>query len=782
MTEFFEVAIIGAGPAGLGAATNAANHKLSHVIFEKSHVGNTVYNYQLRKHVMAEPGKLPLRAHVEFEAGTRESILEAWNKAIKVKNVNLRQVDINGIRRSEEGTFELTSNGTIICKARNVVLSIGIQGSPRKLGVPGEDLPHVAYTLADPDAFKDMHILVVGAGDAAIENALALCEQNKVYILNRGGEFARAKEANNALMLKAISAGKIECFYNSETARIESEHAYITTAEGEVKIKCNHVIARLGCILPRAMLESIGIKFPNKNPDCVPVVNQRYESNVPGLFLLGALIGYPLIKQCINQGHEVIEHILGNAIEPADQPLLAEKLAILPGETNESLAMIRNALPLFKDLSDAQFRELIIDSNVLVRQPGETVFKRNDYTDTFFSVVKGCVEIELPSSDKVRTSAGNYFGEIGLISGRRRGGTVKTVADCILLESPRKQIIKLISSVESVKNQIDQAFVLRAFQSAIFPEADPALLQEVSSRAKSKNFKKNEILFKEGEVGDALYVIRKGSVKISKLDSKGKNLTQSYLAAGNFVGEMALLNPEPTPRSATVTAAVATETIVINKNDFLSLLDHSSELKKRIQTLADERKFENATARKTEKTAAMLEFILQEGLSDADNVLIIDSDLCVGCDNCEKACEATHGGYSRLDRKGGKSFASIQVPISCRHCENPLCMLDCPPDALARLPNGEVVIRDSCIGCGNCTRNCPYGVIQMIHDNPPEKFSLFSWLYSKKHSEEGPAKAAKCDQCANLDGGPACVRACPTGAAMRVHPSKLIQILEAKSQ
>jgi Fe-S-cluster-containing dehydrogenase component len=171
--------------------------------------------------------------------------------------------------------------------------------------------------------------------------------------------------------------------------------------------------------------------------------------------------------------------------------------------------------------------------------------------------------------------------------------------------------------------------------------------------------------------------------------------------------------------------------------------------------------------------------MMKEGLTDAENVLLIDSDLCVACDNCEAACAATHNGYSRLDRKGGKSFASIQVPISCRHCENPLCMIDCPPDALTRMPNGEVMIKDSCIGCGNCVGNCPYGVIQIVYDKVQTGFSLLSLLGLGK-KEKGPAKAAKCDMCRDLGSGPACVRACPTGAAMRVNSSKLLQIAAAK--
>jgi Fe-S-cluster-containing hydrogenase component 2 len=108
-------------------------------------------------------------------------------------------------------------------------------------------------------------------------------------------------------------------------------------------------------------------------------------------------------------------------------------------------------------------------------------------------------------------------------------------------------------------------------------------------------------------------------------------------------------------------------------------------------------------------------------------------------------------------------------------------MTDCPPNALTRLASGEVVIRDSCIGCGNCVGNCPYGVIQLVYDKADQEFSLLSLFgFGRKKKEKGPAKAAKCDQCHDLAGGPACVRACPTGAAMRVSAAQLVQIANAK--
>lgn len=782
MSEHYEIAIIGAGPAGISAAASAAKKKLSHMLFEKEELGNTIYNYQLRKHVMDEPSRLPIVGEVPFKASSREQVLDGWQQSIRANGVRHKKAEVTKISKVGD-KFEIHYVGGT-ATASKVVLSIGIFGSPRRLGAPGDDLPHVGYTLADPDAFKNEDVLVVGAGDAAIENALALASANRVSVLNRGGEFARAKDANVSLIMNAIKAGKVRCYYNSSVARVTPGFTFLNTPDGEVQVKCSMIIARLGSVPPRKFVEAIGIVFPNADANAVPVVNERYESNVPGIYIVGSLIGYPLIKQAINQGYEVIEHILGNAVEPADQILVQERLKVLPGDTNENLKRIKKSLPLFKDLSVPQFRELISESTIHRVKKGAAVFEYNDYGDSFFNIVSGSVIAEVSPEKKFPIDAGNFFGEIGLLSGRRRTATIRGAGDeeTILLETPRKQILKLISSVASVKAAIDRAFALRVLQTSIFFDAEPAFNISLADRATLKNFKKNEVLFREGDDGDYLFVIRKGSVKISRKNLRGEDVAQTYVPAGNYIGEMALLSEVAQKRNASVTAVVPCETLMISKADFLDLLRQNPKTRERILRVSEERRLKNLGNSQDTQVGMLLDFLLKEGVSDADNVLVIDSDLCIGCDNCEKACAATHGGDSRLDRKGGKSFASIQVPISCRHCENPLCMLDCPPDALVRRPDGEVVIKESCIGCGNCQRNCPYGVIQMVHEHAGAFSSLLHLFSKKKGNEDGPAKAAKCDLCETMPGGPACVRSCPTGAAMRMNPTKLEQLIAEKKR
>jgi len=214
MDDSYSIAIIGAGPAGLSAAGRAARldaqagtSSPTHILLEGfgAHA-KTVQRYQKGKHVMAEPGFLDLRSDMKFQAGAREQVLGQWHEDLQNSGVNIRLgAEVKSIQGSK-GNFSIAlTNGSSI-GAESVILAIGLAGNPRRLGVDGQDLPRVQYQLDDPKEYNDEKILVVGAGDAAIENALALAAQNYVWILNRRDEFSRAKEGNlNAILVLSIS-------------------------------------------------------------------------------------------------------------------------------------------------------------------------------------------------------------------------------------------------------------------------------------------------------------------------------------------------------------------------------------------------------------------------------------------------------------------------------------------------------------------------------------------------------------------------------------------------
>jgi Fe-S-cluster-containing hydrogenase component 2 len=267
----------------------------------------------------------------------------------------------------------------------------------------------------------------------------------------------------------------------------------------------------------------------------------------------------------------------------------------------------------------------------------------------------------------------------------------------------------------------------------------------------------------------------------------------SQIRSGQMIGEMALMG-DPVRRE-TAMANVAVEVIEIKRKEFLELTRREDARLDPLQRDVSRRVVDNARMQVRPEAGTLMNFLMEEGLGEATNVLVIDDSLCVGCDNCEKACAETHEGISRLDREAGATFANVHIPISCRHCEQPHCMKDCPPNALRRSETGEVYINDTCIGCGNCEANCPYGVIRMVYD-APKKPGLVSWMLFNAGSGPGEEpdykpptkakekgkKATKCDACVGLKGGPACVRACPTGAAIRIGPEQFIDLVEERKR
>lgn len=852
MSEVFKVAIIGSGPAGMSAASQAAARGLSHVLLEKTdHLSDTIFKYQKGKHVMATPNQLILRAggDQEFDAGKREDILDKWNARTAALGVNVKyNAEVKAIRGTGEAIpgsvqkivikkrgapdevkelqryappyeITLTSGEKVI--AENVVLAIGTQGNPNLMRCPGGDLPHVTYQLDDPYAIVDEHIVVVGTGDAGIENARGLVEDpaqgNVVTILNRSPRstivresFATAKEPNAKALIADDEAGKLTIRYETETKEIEPGWIVLNTRDGEERIRCDRIIARIGSAPPRAFVENCGIEFASSDRLAFPTLSPQFESTAPGIFVIGALAGYPLIKHCMNQGYDAIEFIAGNTtLKPADEPLLAVKFKDLPGNrsVDEWLEALRTNITILDGMTSLQMREFMLDSDARAYRKGDTIFEKNDPGSSLFAIAEGSVHVRIDPTDPTKVvpiPKGSIFGEVGLISGRRRGATIVAAEDAICVEISRNAALKLQSQVPTAKRAIERISTERQLLQMFGSGLAPADIAEVVATAKIEQVPAGKAIITEGDEGKDIFVIRVGSMIVEK-EVGGKPVFLSYLPAGSYVGEMALIDGGQ--RTATVRAAIKSEVIRIDGEAFQRVLESKPalfdkarkdmELRRQTNALIESRKGSMSSV--VDLYSEQANFLVSQGLGEATDVLLIDERLCVGCDNCEKACADSHDGLSRLDREAGKSFAHLHVPTSCRHCEHPHCMADCPPNAIQRGPDGEVRINDTCIGCGNCQRNCPYGVIRM-DKVPPKKPSLLSWLFfgngpgpgeppykwSKKNTKYtgDPAvdealdrkKAIKCDMCAGIDGGPSCVRACPTGAAIRVSPDEFLTV------
>jgi len=805
-----DLAILGSGPAGMSAAARAAQRGISHVLIEKTdHLSDTIFKYQKGKHIMATPQQLVLRSDVAFEAGKRETILGVWDKDVARHKVSLAlRADVRSVA-GQRGAFTVTlaSGDTVQCKA--VILAVGTQGNPNKVKFPGGDADIVQYQLDDPRAHVDEDIVVIGGGDAGIENALGLADPdlgNRVTLLQRGPDFSRAKAANVQLLEQAKESGKLDYITECAPRALEPGVLIIDTKDGELRLPCNRVIARLGSVPPRQFVEACGAVFTGPDREAFPQLSPQFESSVPGLYIIGALAGYPLIKHCMNQGYDVVEYIAGNTtLKPADEPLLEAKFAHLPmrKSVDEWLEFLRREIEIFNDLSPLQMREFMLESDVRFYRKDDRIITRNDVGSSLFTIAQGSVLVEINPEDPnitVPIPTGQIFGEVGLISGRRRGATIRAAGDALCVEVPRNAALKLMGTVPGVKRRIDRITTERMLKIIFGADIDPARLNRIIDAATMRTLKPQEPLITEGETGFDIYIIRSGSLVVEK-SIAGKNVFLSYVPAGAYVGEMALFDNGR--RNATVRATVTTEILTMPGELFKELLAAQPNTAKRVQEqVANRRRVTDyVEAQKAgfggvvDMYTGIADFLVEQGLGEATDALLIDETLCIGCDQCEVACAESHDGISRLNREAGQTYAHIHVPTSCRHCENPHCMIDCPPTAIRRAPDGEVFIDEKCIGCGNCQRNCPYGVIQM-EKTPPQKPGLLQWLLFgmgpgpgqadhdwidaqlAKKGSEAPKVAVKCDMCKGIKGGPACVRACPTGAAIRVSPEGYLRVAQ----
>jgi cGMP-dependent protein kinase 2 len=802
------IAIVGSGPAGLSAASRAAKLGLSHILLEKTdHLSDTIYKYQKGKHVMATPSQLVLRADVDFAAGKREAVLDTWDLQTDANKVNVRlKSEVKAITGTQ-GAFEISLTDGTMLTAENVILAIGTQGNPNLMRCPGGDLPFIQYSLDDPGEYIDEHISVIGAGDAGIENALGLAadpeQRNTVTIVNRSAEFSTAKDANVKALTAARDIGRMQVLTGTTPTSVEPGFIIYDTPDGELKIRCDRVIARMGSAPPRKFVEDCGVQFTSPDRVAFPQLSPTFESTQPGIYVIGALAGYPLIKHCMNQGHDAVEFINGNTtLKPADEPILEAKFKDLPGKKSveDWLEFLRANVTILNGMTPLQMREFMLDSEAKFFRRGETIFERNDPGSSLFSIASGSVLVEVSATDSsitVPIGTGSIFGEVGLISGRRRGATIRAAEDSICVEVSRSAALKLQASVPAAKRAIERISTERQLLQMFGSGLTSQDLTEVLDTYEIQTISAGKPVISEGDEGNDIYVIRQGSMVVEKKIG-GKDVFLNYLPAGSYVGEMALIAGGR--RTASVRAAVKSEVIKLDGAAFKALLDKKPQLLAKAKADMAARQDVNAfiEAKKdsfsgvVDMYSNVANFLVENGIGEATDVLLIDENLCVGCDNCEKACADAHDGLSRLDREAGRTYAHLHVPTSCRHCEHPHCMADCPPNAIHRGPDGEVFINDTCIGCGNCQRNCPYGVIRM-DAVPPKKPGLLSWLFfgagpgpgepskkwSYKHADpqvEKAKKAIKCDMCSGIEGGPACVRACPTGAAIRVAPEQFLSV------
>lgn len=261
----YDVAIVGAGPAGLSASLTALQYNLRYLTLEQGEIASTIRQYPRQKFLMAEPLEIPLYGSLYVGDGTKEALLEVWESIIRNTGVQIQTNEgLVSIQRNGQG-FHVTSTKQKYY-ARFVVLAIGRRGAPRKLNVPGEELPKVSYRLIEADSYEHKRVVVVGGGDSAIEAALALsrANRNQVTLCHRGQDFNRARERNQQFLNDAEKDGRIRVLRNANVKSISDDAVVIEAAGQNISCPNDFIFILAGGESPEDLLRKTGIQIVEK--------------------------------------------------------------------------------------------------------------------------------------------------------------------------------------------------------------------------------------------------------------------------------------------------------------------------------------------------------------------------------------------------------------------------------------------------------------------------------------------------------------------------------------
>lgn len=262
-----DVVIVGAGPAGIAAGLSAIEHKLRYALLEQeTDLGGAVLHYPRQKIAMTAPVDLPVVGKVRFTEVSKEKLLAFWQDIVARSGLRVRFAERMERIEPVEGGYRVTTGAASHYDAHAVLLAVGRRGTPRKLGVPGEDLPKVVYRLLDPEQYRGRRILVVGGGDSAVEAALSCAEQpqSKVALSYRGEAFNRIKPRNRERLRLAQEEQRMDVILNSEVRRIAADHVELVQAGRTVSLPNDAVIVQAGGVVPTGLLKDIGVVVETK--------------------------------------------------------------------------------------------------------------------------------------------------------------------------------------------------------------------------------------------------------------------------------------------------------------------------------------------------------------------------------------------------------------------------------------------------------------------------------------------------------------------------------------
>jgi thioredoxin reductase (NADPH) len=255
-----DLVIVGAGPAGLGAALEARRRGARYAVLEKGSFGGAIRSYPRQKVVMTAPLDLPGFGKIKLRRTSKEALLELFESiAQRAALPIVERAEVTGIIPVGEGLRVETALG--VATARRVILAIGRRGTPRRLGVPGDDLPHVVHEVLDPSLHAGARVAIVGGGDSAAELAVALASQprTRVTLVHRGADFGRCKPDNQAALARARASGRLAIHLGATVRAVTRDAVHLDAAGRPVSVPASLVVCCLGADLPSRWLRGVGV-------------------------------------------------------------------------------------------------------------------------------------------------------------------------------------------------------------------------------------------------------------------------------------------------------------------------------------------------------------------------------------------------------------------------------------------------------------------------------------------------------------------------------------------
>ncbi len=521
-------------------------------------------------------------------------------------------------------------------------------------------------------------------------------------------------------------------------------------------------------------------------------------------------------------------------------------LAMLISRLREQ-AILRDS----RQVPDSYLLHILAASSQCILTPGETVICEGDYGRDLYLILEGVLELTTTAIDNNELLVailrrGEYVGEDGMLTGHPYKATACAQRPTLLLQVPEQVMQRLMELVPGMRNHFERFNNARSLKSilkhmALFQGVADTDIHSLVHQTPVKQYERNERLFAEDNKGrpsrETLHILLEGFVKVARQYKSNERIIAYRQGGDYFAGGLDLLGDG---QAVTVTTINRCRVAEVPRQVLLALfqkypeVNHrfSMRLREYLEAAVSTQGYALSTGQLQHFTPEWgsadlgvqegLHSLVSDGVVEGTEVLVIDLDKCIHCNECEEACARRHG-HSRMNRKG-MVVGNISIATACRQCQDPVCML-CSRAGIARHPNGEVYITESCIGCGICAERCPYGAISIVQidDEAPARNSWqrFSEFFTKGAGKErarrtlpvvsahaaggnyaapGPLditqprsgydelrkKAAiKCDLCAGYS-DQACVQACPVGAAVRIQPTKFFgsteEILQRRSR